>query len=59
MTTLACTVSEKSLTKKFQHSKYGKKENWINTGKSKQEKAGSPSHGTIHHYQPAHQIRIL
>ena len=26
--------------KKFHHSKYGKKENWTNTGKNKQEKAG-------------------
>ena len=25
---------------KFHHSKYGKKENWTNTGKNKQEKAG-------------------
>ena len=41
---------------KFHHSKYGKKENWTNTGKSKQEKAGSQSHDTIHHYQPAYQI---
>ena len=24
----------------FHHSKYGKKENWTNTGKNKQEKAG-------------------
>ena len=41
---------------KFHHSKYGKKENWINTGKNKQEKAGLQSHDTIHHYQLAHQI---
>ena len=41
---------------KFHHSKYGKKENWTNTGKNKQEKAGSQSHDTIHHYQPAYQI---
>ena len=34
---------------KFHHSKYGKKENWINTGKNKQEKAASQSHDTIHH----------
>ena len=26
---------------KFHHSKYGQKENWKNTGKNKQEKAGS------------------
>ena len=31
---------------KFLHSKYGKKENWTNTGKNKQEKAGSQSHDT-------------
>ena len=41
---------------KFHHSKYGKKENWTNTGKNKQEEAGSQSHDTIHHYQPAYQI---
>ena len=111
MTTLACTVSQKSLTKNFisesmerkkigyiqgrisrrrlvrnpmiqyiiinlhtkyeysslhsfteifdkifHHSKNGKKENWANTWKNKQEKAGSQSHNTIHHYQPAYQI---
>ena len=41
---------------KFHHSKYGKKENWTNTGKNKQEKAGSQSYYTIHHYQAAYQI---
>ena len=41
---------------KINYSKYGKKENGINTGKNKQEKAGSQSHNTIHHYQPAYQI---
>ena len=41
---------------KFHHSKYGKKENRTNTGKNKHEKAGSQSHDTIHHYQPAYQI---
>ena len=41
---------------KFLHSKYGKKENWTNTGKNKQEKAGSQSHDTLHYYQPAYQI---
>ena len=41
---------------KFHHSKYEKKEIWINTGKNKQEKAGLQSHDTIHHYQLAHQI---
>ena len=42
--------------KKFHYSKLGKKENWTNTGKNKHEKAGSQSHNTIHHYQPAYQI---
>ena len=41
---------------KFHHSKYGKKENWTNTGKNKQEKAGSQSHDTLHHYQLVYQI---
>ena len=41
---------------KFHHSKYGKKENWISTGKNKQEKVGSQSDDTKHHYQLAHQI---
>ena len=41
---------------KFHHSKYRKNENRTNTGKNKQEKAGSQSHDTIHHYQPAYQI---
>ena len=41
---------------KFHHSKYGKKEHWTNTWKNKQGKAGSQSHDTIHHYQPAYQI---
>ena len=41
---------------KFHHSKYGKKENWTNTGKNKQEKPDLQSHDTIHHYQLAHQI---
>ena len=44
---------------KFHNSKHGKKENWTNTGKNKQEKAGSQSHDTIHHYQLAHQIWLL
>ena len=35
---------------------YVKKENRTNTGKNKQERAGSQSHDTIHHYQLAHQI---
>ena len=56
MTTLACTVSQKSLTKNFIIQSMEKKENWTNTGKNKQEKAGSKSHDTIHHYQPAYQI---
>ena len=41
---------------KVHHSKYGKKENWTNTGKNKQEKAGSQSHDTLHHNQVAYQI---
>ena len=41
---------------KIHHSKYEKKENWTNTGKNKQEKAGSQSHDTIHHYELAHQL---
>ena len=41
---------------KFHHSKYGQKENWTNTGKNKEEKAGSQSHDTMHRYQLAHQI---
>ena len=111
MTTLACTVSQKSLTKnfiiqsmerkkigqiqgrisrrrlvcnptihyisinlhtkydypslhsfteifdeKFHHSKYGKRENWTNKGKNKQEKAGLQSHNTACHHQSVYQI---
>ena len=41
---------------KFHHSKYGKKDNWTNTGQNKQEKAGSQSHDTLYHYQSAYQI---
>ena len=41
---------------KFHYSKYGKKENWTNTGKNKQEKDGSQSNDTMHHYQLAYQI---
>ena len=59
MTTLACMVSQKSLTTKFIFSKYGKKENWTNTRKNMHEKAGSQYHDTIHHYQPAYQIWLL
>ena len=40
----------------FHHSKYGKNENRRNTGKDKQEKAGSQSHDIIYHYQLAYQI---
>ena len=29
---------------------YGRKENWINIGKNKKDKAGSQSNDTIHHY---------
>ena len=56
MTTLACTVSGKSLTKNFTIPKYGKKENWTNTGKNKQEKADLQSNGTACHHQSVHQI---
>ena len=41
---------------KFHHSKYGKKENWTNTGKNKQEKAGLKSHNTACHHQSVYQI---
>ena len=41
---------------KFHHSKYGKKENWTNTGKNKQEKAGLQSHNTACHHQSVYQI---
>ena len=34
----------------FQYLKYGKKENWTNTGNNKYETAGSKSYDTIHHY---------
>ena len=44
---------------KFHHSKYGKKENWTNTGKNEQEKAGSQSDDTIFHYQLAYTIWLL
>ena len=40
----------------FHYLKYGKKENWTNTGKNKTENAGSQSYDTIHHYQPANKI---
>ena len=40
---------------KFHHSKYGKKENWTNTGKNKQEKAGLQSHTKACHHQFVHQ----
>ena len=35
---------------KFHYSKYGKEENWTNTWKNKQEKAGLQSDDKIHHY---------
>ena len=54
MTILASTASQKSLTKKVHYSKYGKKENWTNTGKNKNKKADSQSHDAIHHYQTAY-----
>ena len=41
---------------KFHHSKYGKKENWTNKGKNKQEKAGLQSHNTACHHQSVYQI---
>ena len=41
---------------KFHHSKYGKKENWTNTGKNKKDKAGLQSHDTACHHQPVYQI---
>ena len=41
---------------KFHHSKYGKEENWTNTGKNKQEKAGLQSHNTACHHQYVYQI---
>ena len=37
-------------------SKYGKKENWINTRKNKQEKAGSQSNDTACHHQSVYHI---
>ena len=37
----------------FQYSKYGKEENWTNTGKNKHQKPSSQSHNAIHHYQLA------
>ena len=58
MTTLACTVLQ-NLWRKIHSSKYGKKENWTNAEKNKQQKAGSQSHNTIHHYHPAYQIWLL
>ena len=47
---------EEIFDEKIHYSKYGKKENQTNTGKNKHEKAGSQSHDTIHHNQPAYQI---
>ena len=44
---------------KFHHSKYGKKENWTNTGKNKQEKAGLQSHNTACHHQSVYQILLF
>ena len=41
---------------KFHYSKYGNKENWINTGKNKQEKASLQSHDTACQYQSIYQI---
>ena len=39
---------------KSHSSKYGKKENWTNTRKNKQEKTGSQSHNTTSHHQHAY-----
>ena len=44
---------------KFHHSKYGKKENWTNKGKNKQEKAGLQSHNTACHHQSVYQIWLF
>ena len=41
---------------KFHHSKYGKKENWTNKGKNKQEKAGLQSLNTACHHQSVYQL---
>ena len=41
---------------KCHSSEYGWKENWTNTGKIKQEKAGSQSHDTTRHHKPGYQI---
>ena len=41
---------------KCHSSKYGRKENWTNTGKNKQEEAGSRSQDTPSHHQPVYQI---
>ena len=40
----------------FQYLKYGKTDNWTNTGNNKHETAGLKSHDTINHYQSAYQI---
>ena len=39
---------------KVHYSKSGKKENWSNTGKNMQEKAGSQSHDTFSRHQQAY-----
>ena len=44
------------LDKKFHSSKYGRQENWTGTGKIMQETAGSQSHDTTSHHEPAYQI---
>ena len=41
---------------KFHHTKYGKKDNWTNTGKNKQEKDDLKSHNTACHHQSVYQI---
>ena len=42
----------KIFDEKSHYSKYGQKENWTNTGKNKQEKAGSQSHNISCHWPP-------
>ena len=46
----------KIFDEKFHSSKYGRKENWTNTGKNKQEKAGSQFHDTTSRDQPSYPI---
>ena len=55
MSILACMVVAKS-DEKFHSSKYRRKEKRTNTGKNRQEKAGSQSHDITSRHQPAYQI---